>query len=99
MQTTKVDAAGYSVAMASSPRTASEKSTGATQKVAAKKWKAGYNHPSYQDMIKGAFLANPNERKLTRAAILKYIMQNYEVGKNEALVICFPQLFLSRFCS
>lgn len=71
-------------------RAASRMGTGATQKAASKGTKVQHSHPPYGSMIKAAILANPDKKGSSRAAILKYIMQNYEVGENATLVICFP---------
>ncbi|CAB01632.1 Histone H1.X [Caenorhabditis elegans] len=40
------------------------------------------HHPSYMDMIKGAIQAIDNGTGSSKAAILKYIAQNYHVGEN-----------------
>uniref|UniRef100_A0A1I7U8A9 H15 domain-containing protein n=1 Tax=Caenorhabditis tropicalis TaxID=1561998 RepID=A0A1I7U8A9_9PELO len=40
------------------------------------------HHPSYMEMIKGAIQAIDNGKGSSKAAILKYIAQNYHVGEN-----------------
>ncbi|CAI2354182.1 unnamed protein product [Caenorhabditis sp. 36 PRJEB53466] len=40
------------------------------------------SHPSYMEMIKGAIQAIDNGKGSSKAAILKYIAQNYHVGEN-----------------
>ncbi|EFP05958.1 hypothetical protein GCK72_017410 [Caenorhabditis remanei] len=40
------------------------------------------HHPSYMEMIKGAISAIDNGKGSSKAAILKYIAQNYHVGEN-----------------
>uniref|UniRef100_A0A8R1HQ36 H15 domain-containing protein n=2 Tax=Caenorhabditis japonica TaxID=281687 RepID=A0A8R1HQ36_CAEJA len=39
-------------------------------------------HPTYMEMIKGAIQAIDNGKGSSKAAILKYIAQNYHVGEN-----------------
>lgn len=40
------------------------------------------SHPSYMEMIKGAIQATNNGKGSSKAAILKFIAQNYHVGEN-----------------
>ncbi|VDN42582.1 unnamed protein product [Gongylonema pulchrum] len=72
----------------------------ATAKGAASSNKSGakpqHNHPPYGSMIKAALLASEDKKGSSRAAILKYIMQNYEVGENASLVNSHLRMGLKR---
>lgn len=48
--------------------------------------KSQHNHPPYGNMIKAALLATQDKKGSSRAAILKYIMQNFAVGENPTIV-------------
>lgn len=48
--------------------------------------KSQHNHPPYGNMIKAALLATQDKKGSSRAAILKYIMQNFAVGENPTMV-------------
>lgn len=48
--------------------------------------KSQHSHPPYGNMIKAALLAAQDKKGSSRAAILKYIMQNFAVGENPTLV-------------
>lgn len=48
--------------------------------------KAAASHPTYQAMIKAAITHLKETKGSSRAAILKYILQNYKVGDNVKLV-------------
>jgi hypothetical protein len=47
-------------------------------------------HPTYHAMIKAAVTHLKEVKGSSRAAILKYILQNYKVGDNVKLVRSFP---------
>ncbi|VDM96633.1 unnamed protein product, partial [Thelazia callipaeda] len=55
-----------------------------------------HNHPSYGDMIKGALSAAKDRKGSSRAAILKYILQNYQVGENASMVNAYLRMGLKR---
>lgn len=67
-----------------------------------KKVKQPAPHPSYGDMVKAALVALKEKKGSSRAAILKYILQNYKVGENLTAVsfmfffFCF--IYLVIYC-
>ncbi|KAK6100819.1 linker histone H1 and H5 family protein [Brugia pahangi] len=58
--------------------------------------KSQHNHPPYGNMIKAALSATQDKKGLSRAAILKYIMQNFAVGENPTMVNAHLRMGLKR---
>ncbi|CAG9531352.1 unnamed protein product [Cercopithifilaria johnstoni] len=58
--------------------------------------KLQHNHPPYGNMIKEALLATQDKKGSSRAAILKYIMQNFAVGENPTIVNAHLRMGLKR---
>lgn len=58
-----------------------------TQKKTVSKPKTPSSHPTYGDMIRKAVSELKEKKGSSRAAILKYILQNYKVGTNFVQVI------------
>ncbi|KAL4002473.1 linker histone H1 and H5 family protein [Acanthocheilonema viteae] len=58
--------------------------------------KSQHNHPPYGNMIKAALLATQDKKGSSRAAILKYIMQNFAVGENPTMVNAHLRMGLKR---
>ncbi|VDK76134.1 unnamed protein product [Litomosoides sigmodontis] len=58
--------------------------------------KSQHNHPPYGNMIKAALLATQDKKGSSRAAILKYIMQNFAVGENPTIVNAHLRMGLKR---
>jgi histone H1/5 len=71
-----------------SPKTVSPKKAASPKKRATttKKAKVPASHPTYHAMIKAAITHLKEVKGSSRAAILKYILQNYKVGDNVKLV-------------
>uniref|UniRef100_A0A8R1U087 H15 domain-containing protein n=1 Tax=Onchocerca volvulus TaxID=6282 RepID=A0A8R1U087_ONCVO len=58
--------------------------------------KSQHNHPPYGNMIKAALMATQDKKGSSRAAILKYIMQNFAVGENPTMVNAHLRMGLKR---
>ncbi|MCP9258705.1 hypothetical protein DINM_001364 [Dirofilaria immitis] len=58
--------------------------------------KSQHNHPPYGNMIKAALMATQDKKGSSRAAILKYIMQNFAVGENPTIVNAHLRMGLKR---
>jgi histone H1/5 len=68
------------------PKATPKKAAASPKKKAAAKAKAPASHPTYQAMIKAAITHLKEVKGSSRAALLKYILQNYKVGDNVKLV-------------
>ena len=64
----------------------SDSAAPAPQKKVVKKPKAPAAHPKYAEMIKAAVSSLKERGGSSRQAILKYIMKNFNVGKDEKVV-------------
>nr|ACB70304.1 histone 1 [Ornithodoros coriaceus] len=64
----------------------SPKGKGRKSGAAVKKAKKPANHPKYTDMVKNAIVALKERGGSSRQAIHKYIMANYDVGKDTKVV-------------
>ncbi|EFO21535.1 linker histone H1 and H5 family protein [Loa loa] len=67
-----------------------------TSKVLKSQAKSQHSHPPYGNMIKAALLATQDKKGSSRAAILKYIMQNFAVGENPTMVNAHLRMGLKR---
>uniref|UniRef100_A0A0R3RI79 H15 domain-containing protein n=1 Tax=Elaeophora elaphi TaxID=1147741 RepID=A0A0R3RI79_9BILA len=67
-----------------------------TSKTLKSQAKSQHNHPPYGNMIKAALLATQDKKGSSRAAILKYIMQNFAVGENPTMVNAHLRMGLKR---
>ena len=56
--------------------------------------KTAPSHPSYSDMIKKAIVESKDKSGTSKAALLKYILQNFKVGENIHKVSHFLKLSL-----
>jgi histone H1/5 len=65
---------------------ATKKVAGTGKKSGAKKPHAVLDHPKYSEMVKQALMALKERGGSSRQAVLKYIMANFNVGKDEAIV-------------
>jgi len=83
-----------SAEVASAPATpkAAPKAKASKPKVAKK----AASHPSYNDMIKKAITALKERNGSSRQAIQKYIMANYNVGKEEKSISAHMRMGLKR---
>ncbi len=61
-------------------------SMGTKKKTSASKSGSGSEHPKYSEMIKQALVALKERGGSSRQAVLKYIMANFNVGREEASV-------------
>ncbi|CAG0884995.1 unnamed protein product [Darwinula stevensoni] len=84
-------------AVAPTPAAASPAKKGGKAKAAAKPKKAPvHNHPPYGDMIVASIAALKERGGSSRVAILKYIMQHYDVGADSKVVNSRVKLALKK---
>uniref|UniRef100_A0AAF5RV07 H15 domain-containing protein n=1 Tax=Wuchereria bancrofti TaxID=6293 RepID=A0AAF5RV07_WUCBA len=75
---------------------ATPSATNATKSLKSQPKSQHNNHPPYGNMIKAALLATQDKKGSSRAAILKYIMQNFAVGENPTMVNAHLRMGLKR---
>uniref|UniRef100_A0A914XAA3 H15 domain-containing protein n=1 Tax=Plectus sambesii TaxID=2011161 RepID=A0A914XAA3_9BILA len=73
-------------AATAAPKATPKKASPKKKAAGASKAKAPASHPTYQAMIKAAITHLKEAKGSSRAALLKYILQNYKVGDNVKLV-------------
>jgi len=66
--------------------TTAPKKVAGTKKATAKKPHVAPDHPKYSEMVKQALAALKERGGSSRQAVLKYIMANFNVGKDESIV-------------
>ncbi|KAI1718185.1 linker histone h1 and h5 family domain-containing protein [Ditylenchus destructor] len=89
LQSEKMSASkNASSTVASTPATsAASKKTGNTKSAGPKAQNASVaSHPTYADMVKKALTDLDDRKGTSRAAILKYVVQKFQVGSNMAMI-------------
>ena len=72
--------------MSASEAMSAPKKVAGAKKATAKKTHVAPEHPKYSEMIKQALSALKERGGSSRQAVLKYIMANFNVGKDESAV-------------
>ncbi|KAI1718223.1 linker histone h1 and h5 family domain-containing protein [Ditylenchus destructor] len=91
-------AKNVSSTVASAPATsAASKKTGNPKSAGSKAQNASVaSHPTYADMIKKALTDLDDRKGTSRAAILKYVVQKFQVGSNMAMISAHLKQALKR---